>query len=159
MRSGLWPGFVAFFVYLLSWTSAFKHLDIFNDLDLGVQASAFGLALLPFVWPLAWLYCLFCLFYGLDLGVQAFGLWPGFIAFFVYFMFGVHAFRTSRRVWHPRRSFRQERLRTYPDISIILDFSTDSSVLMLYFESILVQDRHVDMLIRSRSSESSRSLI
>ena len=47
MRSGLWPGFIAFFVYLLTWTLAFKHLDIFNDLDLGVHA-----------WPLAWLYCL-----------------------------------------------------------------------------------------------------
>ena len=49
-------------VYLMSWTSAFKlFLDIlFNDLDLGVHALAFGLALLPFV------------FFDLDLGVQAF---------------------------------------------------------------------------------------
>ena len=38
---GLWPGFLAFFVYLLD--------ILFNVLDLGVQASAFGLAFLPFL--------------------------------------------------------------------------------------------------------------
>ena len=63
-RSAFRPGFIAFLVYLMSWTSAFKlFLGIIYLTTWTSAFMRFGL------WPG---FIAFCLFNVLDLGVQAF---------------------------------------------------------------------------------------
>ena len=114
----------------MTWTSAFKRRSLVWLSCLFCLFTRHFLFWLgprrPSVRPLARLYCLFCLFMHSE---------------------PLEGSDTLDVLLDKNDSVH---IRTF-----ILDFSTDSSVLMLYFESILVQDRHVDMSIRS-SSKSSR---
>ena len=158
-------GQLCYFVIITTWTSAFmrswrplayrlepRRSCVFVGLwpFLLVIMTTWTSAFMRFCWPLAFFACHYD---DLNLGVHAFLSASCLFCLSLWRLEPRRScvdFRTSRRAWHPRRSFRLERLRTYPDIFVILDFGIYSFVFMLYFPTILVQDRHVDMSIRSR---------